>query len=73
MRRDIPLPAGVPPLDSLLKSLELPDLDLLGTVLDRYILHRLRRSDEPRDHELAKRAIRGLRSLGGQVTKTGTQ
>ncbi len=71
--RKIPLPAGVPPLDGSPGPDESPDLELLSTVLDRYIRHRLRRSDEPRDHELAERAIRGLRSLGVQVTETGRQ
>ena len=72
-RRGIPLPEGVPPLDRFTRPDQMPDLELLGTVLDRYIRHRLRRSEKSDDHELARRAVRELRMLGVQVTETGTQ
>ena len=49
------------------------DIENLAPVLDRYIRHGLRRSENPHDREKAVRAIRILRSLGIQVTETGTQ
>jgi superfamily II DNA or RNA helicase len=49
------------------------DIETLAPVLDRYIRHGLRRSEQPEDHARAERAIRILRSLGVQVTETGTQ
>ena len=49
------------------------DIETLSPVLDRYIRHGLRRSEQPADHERAVKAIRILRSLGVQVTETGTQ
>jgi len=71
--RGISLPDGVPPLDSITPPDQVLDLELLGTVLDRFIRHRLRRSEKSTDHELAQRAVRELRMLGVQVTETGTQ
>ena len=72
-RRNQALPNGVPRLDRVTRHDEMQDLELLGTVLDRYIRHRLRRSDDPADHALAEQAISELRLLGIQVTETGTQ
>ena len=72
-QRRIPLSKGVPPLDRSPKLVGESELELLGTVLDRYIRHCLRRSDDPTDHDLSERAIRELRLLGIQGTETGTQ
>ncbi|MHC4356156.1 MAG: DEAD/DEAH box helicase, partial [Planctomycetota bacterium] len=74
--RGMPLPEDIPPPDvsagnDLLDSSGLPRIDLLVPVLDRYIRHRLQRSDNPADHELAQRAIARLRVLGVQITETG--
>ncbi len=52
---------------------EIPEMAILVPVLDRYIRHRLRRSAEPADHALARRAIAQLRLLGVQITETGAQ
>ena len=46
---------------------------ILIPVLDRYVRHRLRRSQNPADHEKAEQAIRRLRLLGVQITETGSQ
>jgi superfamily II DNA or RNA helicase len=64
---DLPLPVdwNVPGIPD--------DIETLSPVLDRYIRHGLRRSEQPADHERAVKAIRVLRSLGVQVTETGTQ
>ena len=64
---DLPLPVAwvVPGIPD--------DIETLAPVLDRYIRHGLRRSEQPADHERAEDAIRILRSLGVQVTETGTQ
>ena len=69
-QRGIELPEDVPEPDFLD---ELPTMGVLVPVLDRYIRHRLRRSPNTRDHELAERAIERLRMLGIQVTETGCQ
>lgn len=72
-RRGRACPEGVPPFEQRATLRDVPDLELLGTVLDRYVRHRLRRSADPADHELAVLAISELRLLGIQVTDTGTQ
>ena len=71
LSRAQPLPDGVPdvPLERSLH--ETPEMEILVPVLDRYIRHRLRRSDRPSDHTLAEQAIDRLRTLGVQVTETG--
>jgi len=68
LSRGVRLPDGVP------RPVARPtadEIDLLVPVLDRYIRHRLRRSDDPDDHRLAERAIAKLRVLGVQITETG--
>lgn len=55
---------------SALHSLPLP---LLTSVLDRYIRHRLRRSSDPQDQQLAESLIARLRTLGIQITESGFQ
>lgn len=76
--REIELPENVPPIDGLLDRLvgdqeEVPQMDILIPVLDRYVRHRLRRSPHAEDHQLARNAIRRLRMLGVQITETGAQ
>ena len=69
----IPLPKGVPEPELDVPLAEIPEMAVLVPVLDRYIRHRLRRSDSPADHKLAERAIARLRMLGVQITETGSQ
>jgi hypothetical protein len=72
-RRGLPLPAETPPpLDDLLPD-EVPEMELLAPVLDRYVRHHLRRSRDPLDRALAERVINRLRMLGVQITETGFQ
>lgn len=69
--RRVPLPPGVPPPDEEVVDPQAQELDLLVPVLDRYIRHRLQRSEDPADHALAEQAIAKLRLLGIQITETG--
>ncbi len=71
-RRGLTLPADVLPPDTE-RSAQTTQLAVLVAVLDRYIRHRLRGSENPADQALAERAIQNLRVLGIQVTETGTQ
>jgi hypothetical protein len=69
----VPLPAEVPALEPDLVAAEIPELEILVPVLDRYIRHRLLRSADTSDHRLAERAIARLRVLGVQITETGAR
>jgi superfamily II DNA or RNA helicase len=71
MSRGTPLPAHVPSPDETIIDPQAQQFDLLVPLLDRYIRHRLQRSEDPADHALAERAIAKLRLLGIQVTETG--
>lgn len=73
LQQNIPLPENVPPPPRELTEEEHPELAILIPILDRYIRHGLRRSQNPQDHTLADNAIAHLRTLGYQVTETGTQ
>jgi superfamily II DNA or RNA helicase len=72
-RRGIEVPPDVPPLDMDLAPDEVPEMEILVPVLDRYVRHRLRRSENPADHQLAEQVTRRLRMLGMQITETGCQ
>ncbi|MCK6470715.1 MAG: DEAD/DEAH box helicase family protein [Planctomycetes bacterium] len=73
--RGIALPPGVPEPAELEENEECESdplaMPVLVPVLDRYVRHRLRRSEDPRDHELAEKVIRRLRALGVQITERG--
>jgi len=71
MSRGVRLPPNVPPPDTTSIDPQAEELDLLVPVLDRYLRHRLRRSEDPADHVLADQAIAKLRLLGIQITETG--
>ncbi|MBW3599932.1 MAG: DEAD/DEAH box helicase, partial [Planctomycetes bacterium] len=73
LRRGIPLPEGVPEPPDMLGAEEIPEIEILVPVLDRYIRHGLRRSGNPEDHALAERAIQRLRLLGVQISETGSR
>jgi superfamily II DNA or RNA helicase len=72
-RRGFSLPEDVPPLEEEPQTEEAPEMEFLAPVLDRYVRHRLRRSADDRDHELAEKTIARLRILGIQITETGWQ
>ena len=64
------LPAGVPePSASLVAGGN--SMDVLITILDRYIRNGLMRSESGRDHALAEDAKSKLRMLGVQITGSG--
>ena len=71
MSRGVRLPPSVPQPDTASIDPQAEEFDLLSPVLDRYIRHRLRRSEDPADHVLADQAIAKLRLLGIQITETG--
>lgn len=73
LRRGHRLPQNVPYPESDLAPAEIPDMEVLTPVLDRYVRHQLRRSNDPADHELAEQVVRRLRTLGVQITETGSQ
>jgi superfamily II DNA or RNA helicase len=73
LRRRIPLPEDVPLPEEDVSPEEVPEMEWLAPVLDRYVRHRLRRSKDSHDHALAQKVIQRLRMLGIQITDTGWQ
>ncbi|WP_254509984.1 DEAD/DEAH box helicase [Anatilimnocola floriformis] len=73
LRRRIALPQDVPLPEEDVSPEEVPEMEWLAPVLDRYVRHRLRRSKDTRDHALAQQIIQRLRMLGIQITDTGWQ
>lgn len=73
LRRRVRLPDDVPLPEEDVSPAEVPEMEWLAPVLDRYVRHRLRRSKDARDHELAQQVIQRLRMLGIQITDTGWQ
>ncbi len=73
LSRQIDLPEDVPPPESDLSAAEMPEMDVLVPILDRYVRHYLRRSPAAANHELAKHVTNRLRTLGVQITDTGSQ
>ncbi|MHC4251259.1 MAG: DEAD/DEAH box helicase, partial [Planctomycetota bacterium] len=71
--REGSLPAGVPPVEPGPQGAAPDSMDVLVPVLDRYVRHRLRRSESKVDHQLARKVTRRLRMLGAQITETGCQ
>ncbi len=72
-RQGLQLPKSIPALEADLLKSEVSQLEVLVPVLDRYIRHRLLRSPNTADHDVAERAIRRLRALGVQITETGSR
>ena len=65
------IPKGVPhPPDYLINSYQ-NKLAILRPVLDRYVRHGLRRSENELDHQKAELVTQRLRMLGSQITETG--
>lgn len=74
LARDNPLSMNdIPPLPPDSAAFELSELEIVGTLMDRYVRHYLRRSEDSRDRKLADEAIADLRLLGIQITETGSQ
>lgn len=67
------LPPSVPEPASELSLADIPWMQILTPVIDRYIRHGLRRSPNAFDHVLAQKAVQRLRILGVQITETGCQ
>jgi hypothetical protein len=73
LARGLPLPDDVPPPEIDVEPEEVPEMETLVPILDRYVRHRLRRSADGADQEKAERIVRRLRTLGVQITETGVQ
>ncbi len=71
--RSLPLPVGIPTLNRSEVSESPMPIEQLVPVLDRYVRHYLRRSPDADQHEIGKRIVRTLRTLGIQITETGTR
>ena len=69
-KRNLSLPPNVPSPSSELESAG-TSMDILITVLDRYIRNGLMRSKSTEDHSLAEEAKRKLRMTGVQITGSG--
>ena len=69
-KRNLSLPPNVPSPSSELESAG-KSMDILITVLDRYIRNGLMRSKSTEDHSLAEEAKRKLRMTGVQITGSG--
>lgn len=71
--REIKLPPDVPELGGEDLPSRVPPLEYWVSVLDRFIRYFLRRASEPELQEVGERLTRSLRTLGFQVTETGTR
>ena len=71
--REIRLPPDVPGLGGEDLPSRVPPLEYWVSVLDRFIRYFLRRASEPELQEVGERLTRSLRTLGFQVTETGTR
>ena len=69
----IELPPGVPEISMESGDGSWTRMSMLRTVLDRYVRHGLRRSNNPIDHELSESVVSRLRMLGIQITETGSR
>lgn len=73
LARGVELPEDVPKPRQLGEHSDSLHFDDMVVVLDRYVRHRLRRSAENADHQLADRIVSRLRLLGVQITESGTR
>ncbi len=67
------LPAGADPIDADIEPPEPDSMEVLAVVLDRYVRHGLRPSPCAEDHRRADEIITRLRTLGVQITETGSR
>ena len=70
---NVELPPGVPAIAIDSKDQSWTRISMLRTVLERYVRHGLRRSENPEDHALAESIVSRLRLLGVQITETGSR
>ncbi len=73
LSRNRELPDAIPRPSILELPEQVPEIEYLIPVLDRYVRHYLRRSEHPDLRELAQDVIANLRLLGVQITETGSQ
>jgi superfamily II DNA or RNA helicase len=66
------LPTGIPSL-RYSSFAEVPQMEYWVPVLDRYVRHYLRRSSNPQMQRLGEEIVQSLRTLGIQITETGTR
>ncbi|MBT3200066.1 MAG: DEAD/DEAH box helicase family protein [Phycisphaerales bacterium] len=71
--RGRPLPAGVEPIAADIEPPEPDSIETLAPILDRYVRHGLRPSPCKNDHKLADEITTRLRTLGVQITETGSR
>ncbi|MDP6634481.1 MAG: DEAD/DEAH box helicase family protein [Phycisphaerae bacterium] len=71
--RGVGLPAGADPIDPDIDPPEADSMEVLAPVLDRYVRHGLRPSPCENDHRRADEIIKRLRTLGVQITETGSR
>ena len=71
--RGIELPHGVPELGGRDLPSVVPPLNYWVSVLDRFIRYFLRRASDPALQEVGEELTKSLRTLGFQVTETGTR
>ncbi|MCP4476758.1 MAG: DEAD/DEAH box helicase family protein [Planctomycetaceae bacterium] len=71
--RGIELPPDVPELGVEELPSAVPPLEYWVSVLDRFIRYFLRRSGQPELQKVGEQLTRSLRTLGFQVTETGTR
>jgi superfamily II DNA or RNA helicase len=67
------LPSDVPNIPMETNDESWTRISMLRTVLDRYVRHGLRRSKDPKDHEISESVVSRLRLLGIQITETGSR
>ncbi|MDE0954432.1 MAG: DEAD/DEAH box helicase family protein, partial [Candidatus Poseidoniales archaeon] len=67
------LPSDVPNIPMETDDESWTRISMLRTVLDRYVRHGLRRSKDPKDHEISESVVSRLRLLGIQITETGSR
>ncbi|MCH5375302.1 MAG: DEAD/DEAH box helicase family protein, partial [Planctomycetes bacterium] len=72
-RRGHSLPPGTPAPDVIERTDDESEMEILVPLLDRYVRHHLRRSQDTVDHELAESIVARLRTLGVQITETGSR
>lgn len=71
--RKVDLPSGTPPLAPNEAPFFNPPMEYIVPVVDRFVRHFLRRSPHEEYQRLAKELTTSLRTLGVQITETGTR
>ena len=71
--RQVELPENVPGLGPAESPDEIPKMEFVVPVVDRLVRHYLRRSSSLQHQAIAKQLTSSLRTLGVQITDTGTR